>query len=199
MILNFIDIKVDVVFAALAAITIVGFSYKNGDPNVAPKSGAYSEYSISKSPMNLRCTAQGCSVFVAQAGRRPKFIEEMPENTAINHFTSDVMKITGSCGSPCDMTFFYRLSDSKKSEFFPDILAEDTETMSIAYLTADTVHVECIFPCSSPSRSFTPRFSKKIAAVRFAVEEASFTKDALILKYLSGDDYAEKTDTLKLK
>lgn len=141
-------------------------------------------------------SARQCDVIVKRDQQHTKVWSGVPAPTVTWH-SKDLAEIRIGCGAPCFYSKFYsrREGISEPIEF---VMAVSPDNTVAVRAVEDALEVVRIFGKSKPVARIRRDFSQAATLVS-VLNEVRFIDDRhLLVRYLSGEDYVEKTETVAL-
>lgn len=150
-------------------------------------------------PIKTDCNKQAvCTIQEIKTGK--VLIGDLPATPTIRALSHNIFEIKTSCGSPCSASAYYDQTTGKVSELFPDVVSISPEAGIIVFVADRKIKYSSIF---APNKKPHPLKTKKplaiTASVVSAIVSAEFVAPTKVkLTYLSGNDFKEITEIIKL-
>ena len=130
------------------------------------------------------------------------FVTSYPKapSSTVLYKGAKLLALKFSCGNPCNYTYYADLKNEVVSDGYFCVLAFDSLTTTVAYADSDFVGICPLFTknkmnCAVVKRPFSPTASLCNAIISLDFID----RHRLSITYLTGADYAEKTDTITFR
>lgn len=143
-----------------------------------------------------KCSNQVCNIYLKKKNGNVEVLLDNYSPPTIEALNQNLVKLFFSCGSPCNYTFFY---DSKNglSRSFEFVIASDLKRKIVLIAESDELTAYKIFEKRKPLIHIQRDWSPTVSLFS-DILEAKFINNHLYLKYLMGNDFKEKEETIKI-
>ena len=168
---------------------------------IAPDKEHKIVWECNSDPLDSNVYSRNCNVYALDASGKKKWIHQkadLPEPSVRWHSNS-LAEIIIPCGSPCNYTIFYDVKEGVSGPF-EFVIAVNADKRVVARAGSSNILINNIFQNPEKIIMKIDRNFGETAALVLDIEEAHFTSSGnLFIRYLSGNDYVPKEETIPVK
>ena len=196
MIKSIIAVGIAITLCLTCGIQKAGQNGKNSE-NVKHLKTSDESY-VNRNPVEIRCQNQNCSTFVYLKNGKETFVADFPKEPSTNILSGNLVRISYSCGSPCNYTTFVNLKSGQISKPFFLVMAIDTLKENVVFCDSACLLLSHIFDTSAAPIKIERPFS--LSASPFTVvDSAFFRSNHFIFRFLTGKEYKDVWDSIEVK
>lgn len=152
------------------------------------------------SPIKVACDKPGlCGIIDVKT--KKVLLADLPATPSVKKLSPDTYEIKASCGSPCSASAFYDARKNKISELYPDVITSSLKFNTILFIQDGKIFTSEIFGEKKQAVEIktTQPLSPTASAVSAIVKAKYSSKDSLSITYMTGNQFKEVTEEIKMK
>lgn len=153
---------------------------------------------LNQKPFETICHSEKCSTFAFLKTGKKIFVTEFNKEPTCKLITGNLLKISMSCGNPCNYSIFVDLLTGATSSPLFNVLAIDTLQNLTAYCDTNAIKVSSLFDSTKKTISITRPFSPSASLIT-VIDSTQFKSNSLFyFHYYTGNEFTGVWDSVAI-